>query len=64
MMKVLDIIMDGLKEESIENHYRDVIDRYVATSSWDEQLHIIKEYLKRIPDTSHIDYRASGEVCQ
>lgn len=55
MMKVLDIIMDGLKEESIENHYRDVIDRYVAPSIWDEQLHIIKEFLKRIPDTSAYD---------
>ena len=45
MRKILDIIMNGLKEESIAMHFKDVIDRYVSPSSWVEQLSIIKEYI-------------------
>lgn len=55
MREILDIIMEALKEEAVERHYRDVIDRYVAPSSWDEQLHLVKEFFKRIPDSSHFD---------
>lgn len=55
MRKILDIIMESMKEDSVEKHYKDVIDRYVTPSSWDEQIDLIKEYFKRIPDTSHFD---------
>ena len=44
MRAILDIIMETLKEEAIERHVREVIDRYIAPSSWDEQV----EYNKRI----------------
>lgn len=55
MREMLDIIMESLKEEAVERHYRDVIDRYIAPSSWDEQVDIIKELFKRIPDSQHIN---------
>jgi len=55
MRQILDIIMESLKEEAIERHYRDVIDRYIAPSSWEEQVEIIEELFRRIPDSPHID---------
>ena len=55
MREILDIIMETLKEEAVERHFRDVIDRYIAPSSWDEQVEIIKELFKRIPDSQYIN---------
>jgi hypothetical protein len=49
--KILDIIFEHLKEEAIEYHVRDVFDRYVAPSSWEEQVAIIKELLIILKNT-------------
>jgi hypothetical protein len=45
MRAILDIIMEHLKAEAREHHVKDVFDRYVAPSSWEEQVAIIKELL-------------------
>lgn len=55
MREILDIIMEALKEEAVERHFRDVIDRFVAPSSWEEQVEIIQDLFKRIPDSQHIN---------
>ena len=47
MRVILDIIMDLLKEEAIERHIRDVLDRYVAPTSFDEQVEIVGEIISR-----------------
>lgn len=47
--------MEALKEEAVERHFRDVIDRFVAPSSWEEQVEIIQDLFKRIPDSQHIN---------
>jgi hypothetical protein len=48
MRSILDIIMESLKEKSIEMHIQDVIDRHVQPSSYDEQVEIIRELIFRI----------------
>lgn len=55
MRKILDIIMESLKEDAVERHFRDVIDRHIAPSRWEEQVEIIKELFKRIPNSQHIN---------
>jgi hypothetical protein len=47
MRAILDIIMEHLKEEAIERHIRDVLDRYVAPTSFDEQVSIVRELISR-----------------
>ena len=48
MRAILDIIMERLSDEAIERHVRDVIDRYVAPTSFDEQVSIVKEIIIRM----------------
>lgn len=48
MRQILDIILEHLKEEAVENHMRDVIDRYIAPSSFKEQVAIIGEIVQRL----------------
>ena len=55
MRQILDIIMESMKEEAVERHMRDVIDKYIAPSSWEEQVEIIKEIINRIKDSPHLD---------
>jgi len=56
MRIILDIIMEHLKAESVELHVRDVIDRYIAPSSFEEQTNIIIEIIKKAGiNTSNID---------
>lgn len=55
MRLILDIIMEVMKEEAVERHFRDVIDKYIAPSSWNEQVEIIKEILKKINDSPYLD---------
>jgi len=47
MRKILDIIMEGLKSEALEFHIRDVLDTFVAPSSFEEQTSIIRELIQR-----------------
>jgi len=47
MRAILDIIMERLKEDAIERHMRDVLDRYVAPTSFDEQVSIVREIINR-----------------
>jgi len=46
MRKILDILMDRLKSDALEFHIRDVLDRYVAPTSFEEQTSIIREIIK------------------
>ncbi len=46
MRAILDIIADGLKAESVEDHIRDVFDRYVAPNSWTQKVSIIRQFIK------------------
>ena len=56
MRAILDIIMEHLKEESIERHIRDVIDRYIAPSDFEEQVEIISEIISAMENLpSYID---------
>ena len=56
MRAILDIIMEFLKEKSINIHVKDVIDRYIQPSSFEEQKSIVKELLSRTGELpSHID---------
>jgi hypothetical protein len=43
---ILDIIADGLKVESMEDHIRDVFDRYVAPNSWEQKVSIIQQFIR------------------
>ncbi len=43
---VLDIIADGLKEESVERYIRDMFDRHVAPNSWDQKVDIIRQFMR------------------
>lgn len=54
MREILDIIMETLKEEEIERHFRDVIDRHISPSNWEEQVDIIKELFQILPESEQI----------
>ncbi len=45
MRAILDIIAEGIKAESVERYIRDVFDRHVAPSSWDEKVDIIRQFI-------------------
>ena len=45
MRAILDIIMEHLKNESYERHFRDVLDRYIARTSFDERLELASELI-------------------
>lgn len=55
MRQILDIIMESMKEEAVERHMRNVIDKYIAPSNWEEQVEIIKEIINRIKDSPYLD---------
>lgn len=44
---ILDLIADGLKEESIMRHVREVFDREVTPNSWDDKVTIIRQFIAR-----------------
>ena len=46
MRTIFDIIADGLKAESVEDHTRDVFDRYVAPNSWEQKVNIIQQFIQ------------------
>ena len=48
MRKILDMITDRLKAEALEFHIRDVLDRYIAPSGYDEQVSVIHELITRM----------------
>jgi hypothetical protein len=45
MRKILDIIAEGLKAESVEAYVREVFDRYVAPNSWEQKVDIIRQFI-------------------
>jgi len=47
MRAILDIILDYLKNDAVERHVRDVLDRYVAPTSFDEQVSIVTEIISK-----------------
>ena len=46
MRTIYDIMADGLKAESVEDHTRDVFDRYVAPNSWEQKVNIIQQFIQ------------------
>ena len=42
---ILDIIAEGLKAESVQRYIRDVFDRHVAPSSWEDKVDIIRQFI-------------------
>jgi hypothetical protein len=48
MRHILDIIADRLKHEALENHIREVLDRYVAPTGFEEQTSVIRELIERM----------------
>ena len=48
MRAILDTIMDHMKGEAVERHIRDVIDRYIAPSDFNEQVSIVRELISRM----------------
>ena len=42
---VLDVIAEGLKLETVENHIRDAFDRYVTPNSWEQKVDIIRQFI-------------------
>jgi len=55
MRAMLDMIMEHMKAEAVERHIRDVIDRYVAPSSFDEQVEIIRQLIPKSGAERHLD---------
>ena len=45
MRAVLDTIAEGLKAESVERYIRDVFDRHVEPSSWEQKVEIIRSFI-------------------
>ena len=43
--KVLDVIAEGIKAESVERYIRDVFDRHVAPNSWEQKVEIIRQFI-------------------
>ena len=48
MREILDIILNGMKYQAVESHMRDVIDRYVSPSGFDEKVSIVRQLLGQI----------------
>ena len=44
---ILDLIADGLKEEFLRRHVRNVFDRYVTPNKWDEKVEIMRQFIQR-----------------
>jgi len=55
MMAIIDIIMEKLKNDSKERHIQEVIDRYIAPTSWEERVEIIKELFDFYPKSLKLD---------
>jgi hypothetical protein len=44
---ILDLIADGLKEESVTRYVRDVFDRQVAPNCWEDKVMLIRQFIDR-----------------
>ena len=44
---VLDVIAEGLRDESMASYVRDVFDRHVAPNSWGAKVEIIRQFIDR-----------------
>jgi len=42
---ILDTIAEGIKLESVERYIRNVFDRYVTPNSWEQKVHIIRQFI-------------------
>jgi hypothetical protein len=47
---VLDTIAEALKTESVRRYIRDAFDRYVAPSSWEQKVDIIRQFIAQFGD--------------
>ena len=55
MRAILDIIMEHMKMEAVEYHIRDVFDRYVKPTDFNEQVEIVRQVINRIGPMPGID---------
>ncbi len=55
MRGILDIILYSLRDEAVDNHIQDVLDRYVRPSSFNEQVEIINELINIDIFSQHLD---------
>ena len=44
---ILDLLADGLKEESVTRYVRELFDRQVAPNSWEDKVMIIRQFIER-----------------
>lgn len=47
MRLVLDAIAEGLKSRAVSNYIRDVFDRHVAPSSWEDKVEMIRQFIQQ-----------------
>jgi hypothetical protein len=55
---VLDRLSESLKAESVEMYIREAFDRYVAPSSWEEKVDIMRQFIARFEDLLSSSIRA------
>lgn len=59
LRSILDKIADGLKVQAVENYVRDVFDRHVAPSAWEQKVTIIRQFMAHcgnlLPSTFQTD---------
>jgi len=60
MRKILDVLAEALKAESLERYIRDVFDRYVAPNSWGQKVEIMRQFFAQcgvdLGNTIHTDH--------
>ena len=42
---VLDMLAEGIKAESVENHIRELFDRHISPNSWEDKVEIIRQFI-------------------
>ena len=46
LRKILDIIAENLKSESVENYVSNIFDRYIEPNSWDQKVDMIRQFIE------------------
>lgn len=69
LRRILDVVAESLKAESVEIYTREMFDRYVTPNDWDQKVEIIREFiaqcgvdLSSLVDTAHPERYARSYV--